>query len=546
MALGADPVISTLKTGDETASQEYISVYNNSSDEVDITNWCLYYVSANTVINPGSTGTKITCFSPPDDDTRLILDGFSYLNLATNELITKIQDFTPDFIFSAKMSATGGHVRLFNASNTEVDRVGWGNASSPEVLATVAHSSSKALFRKNIQDTNYLQDINNNHEDFIEAELTIIPSSGLREEAIIRDYCGNIDGIQDEVPVGYFYDLAGNCVWDICPNISGLQVEVPLGYELNEDQNCQEFKLILPSSKLVITELLPNAKGDDTGKEFIEIYNPNNYEVDLLDYKLILDTSKPKSYEFASQILNPFSFAYFNDTLTKLTLPNSSASLTLVAPNGDVVSQTDIYINPKDDSSWALVDDIWQYTDNPTPGAENVLTVVTSKGGDIIEDELQPCPEGKYRNPETNRCRNIATLVAELSPCAEGQERNPATNRCRSVISSVSSLVPCKAGQERNPETNRCRSISGSSNELVPCAEGQERNPETNRCRKVTSPVAQLASAQVNDIPSKISSGTSWLVYGLIVSGVLAYGVYEWRSGIANVARKLKFWPLKK
>ncbi len=62
----------------------------------------------------------------------------------------------------------------------------------------------------------------------------------------------------------------------------------------------------------------------------------------------------------------------------------------------------------------------------------------------------KPCPEGKERNPETNRCRKIVqakadhakadhksikpTLKKVLKPCPEGKERNPETNRCRKII----------------------------------------------------------------------------------------------------------------
>jgi len=37
----------------------------------------------------------------------------------------------------------------------------------------------------------------------------------------------------------------------------------------------------------------------------------------------------------------------------------------------------------------------------------------------------QPCPEGKERNPRTNRCRKA------MKPCPEGKVRNPKTNRCK-------------------------------------------------------------------------------------------------------------------
>lgn len=57
-----------------------------------------------------------------------------------------------------------------------------------------------------------------------------------------------------------------------------------------------------------------------------------------------------------------------------------------------------------------------------------------SDGGGSAEKEYADCGEGRYRNPETNRCKKIETEAeSTLKPCAEGYERNLETNRCRKV-----------------------------------------------------------------------------------------------------------------
>lgn len=75
------------------------------------------------------------------------------------------------------------------------------------------------------------------------------------------------------------------------------------------------------------------------------------------------------------------------------------------------------------------------------------------------EATLIDCGSGKYRSPETNRCRNVAS-TATLAACKAGQIRNLETNRCRSVATAANMLMPCKEGQERNPATNRCRNVA--------------------------------------------------------------------------------------
>lgn len=212
--------------------------------------------------------------------------------------------------------------------------------------------------------------------------------------------------------------------------------------------------------------------------------------------------------------------------------------------------------------SYAQFSDEWRWTYTPRPFQNNEFMM--SPPEPVV---LKPCPAGQYRNPETNRCRTIEDAVNALAACDEGYERNPVTNRCRKIpvptvlppcdegyernpltnrcrkiqASSTSSLVPCKEGQERNPLTNRCRSIASAVAELLPCDEGYERNPATNRCRKV--------KGVATDIPvSNASAGGStqntpvldpYALSAIGVSGVFAYGLYEWRTEIVERSRRL-------
>ncbi len=530
-ALVGNPVISTVKTGESSsASKEYIAIFNNSSESIDVTDWCVQYTSSS-----DATKTKLVCVKSPDKSTKLFLNPQGYVNFASNEFVAGISDFNPDFIFSAGMSGTSGHLRLLDNSGNEVDKIGWGSAVSPETTAIPTHKSGYVLQRKTA-DFGFLQDTNNNLDDFIEVLLIEIPPSGLEEVVIPVDICTNIDGLQTDMPTGYMYDVNNLCKQDVCANVDGLQELVPSDYESLDGENCLKKIVVLESSVIKITEILPNVSGSDTGNEYIELYNPNDHQVDLSGYKITLNSATPKSFTFSSHLIDPFTFMSFSDSFTKIVLPNTSASLSLIAPAGNVVDVSEVYANPGDDEAWALINNEWQYSNQPTPSAENKTS---SQIPEIVGDEeIQPCPEGKYRNPDTGRCRNLATLVSELLPCSEGQERNPATNRCRSTVTN--NLVACKEGQERNPETNRCRNILTASAQLTPCKEGEERNPETNRCRKIDQAVKSVATAKINDVPSKILSPNNLIIYGVIGGSILAYVFYEWRQEIFRAFAKLK------
>ncbi|MCL2371178.1 hypothetical protein FWC63_00315 [Candidatus Saccharibacteria bacterium] len=140
-----------------------------------------------------------------------------------------------------------------------------------------------------------------------------------------------------------------------------------------------------------------------------------------------------------------------------------------------VVDRVDLP-NSRIGRSWALVNGEW-VTATPTPSADNrtapeFQTSSNTTGGtdpnsetgtastvpelgSVIPEVLPPvehgldgdssggesgladCGPGRYRNPETNRCRNIPT-EPEVKPCAEGYERNPETNRCRRIREQTS------------------------------------------------------------------------------------------------------------
>lgn len=182
--------------------------------------------------------------------------------------------------------------------------------------------------------------------------------------------------------------------------------------------------------------------------------------------------------------------------------------------------------------SYALASDgTWQWTATPQPYGENVITAAVA--------EPAPCPEGKYRNPDTNRCRNLEEVITDLVPCQEGYERNALTNRCRKIASTGTSLTPCKEGQERNPATNRCRSIASAVAELLPCDEGYERNPATNRCRKVQGGNVLGAEYPVEPYKQEGAALATWWVVGGIAALAAGYGVWEWRREIGALGARI-------
>lgn len=535
------------------ATKEFISIYNNTLQDVDVSNWCI----------TNKTDVTIVCLTPEAANIALYLPSYSYATISSDNFATT-QAYPPDIMYPTKNNSSGSIVAgndtitLIDSNGLLVDAVNW-----------TTSLTGGSLLQRNLamNSVDQFVDTDNSSADFQKLTTLVVPMSGLSEVVTLIDLCVNIDGVQDTLPTGYSIDDSGGCLvpTDTCSNIDGLQLVVPDDTVIDADGLCIDSDLCvnLPESQTTvppgyslsgfdvclldlltirINEMLPNALGDDDGNEFIELYNPNTVSVSLSLYKLVVGVSDPKEYSFPNgAVIQPGQYAVFSDEDIPFTLVNSSSQVRLMSSDDQLIDEAPLYDDPPDGSSWARIDSVWQYTNQPTPSSTNIPSAVETDEPDDVEEivtDLKPCASNQYRNPETNRCRLLVTVGATLTPCRDGQYRSEETNRCRSIASDSGTLTPCATDQERNPETNRCRLIASNGSELAPCKEGQERNPATNRCRNVAGSIPEAAFA-VEPVVDTASGFGSWWALGGIVLVALAYAGWEWREEAMRLIRKL-------
>lgn len=265
---------------------------------------------------------------------------------------------------------------------------------------------------------------------------------------------------------------------------------------------------ILPT--LRITELLPNVEGSDDGKEFIELLNTGSEPVNTEGLLFELGVASLKRIALPAAIIEPGKYYYVSNDQLKFSLVNTTGQVKLLTAQGDVIDASYAYENPKDDMAWALIDGVWQYSNQPTPGALNLASLAAPLKP-AAASVLKPCRSDQYRSPETNRCRKIAAATTKK---------------------------PCNADQYRSPETGRCRKIATTATP-TPCKEGWERNQETNRCRKIkamtTADYGVLSAKSTDD-----EQGWYW-VWAIAAAVLLAigYAVWEWRDVLRRTLQKL-------
>jgi len=520
-------------------SEELVEIYNNSDIDINITNWSLDYGSSD-----NTTATKqLAHFMPASSGVGnyTFIPGRKSVLLVSKTFAEQYPDFGYDFIFSDGLVDTSRWISIVDGDKKLVDTVEWGTSVLPFIAegkqAALSPTSTQLIQRK-LLVPGYLQDTDNNFNDFELALPRTLYSYGSIYD--VRDLCLNLVDIQEFLPGGYTSDGLGICsipVPDVCTNLSNIQAEVPKGYKLVNGDSC-----VLDLLPLKITELLPNKAGSDDGNEFIEIYNPNASDVDLTNYVFYIGSSSVNFYHFPSgSHIGPGQYVAFSNSDIKFTLPNTTSNVRLKSADNYPIDETPVYVDPKDDMAWALIDNIWQYTDQITPGSANLLSFIEPEVENIIMSNLQPCAANQYRNLETNRCRLILTSNSVLAACKDGQYRSEETNRCRNIANDISSLMPCAEGQERNPATNRCRSTSlassASNGELTPCKEGQERNPDTNRCRNIA--VMTQAEYQPEQTNESTNNNTLWWSLAGVGAVAISYGIWEWRQEISKFFRKI-------
>lgn len=458
-----------------SAVEEAVVLYNNSSQEIEVTGWCIS--NKNSVAFACFTGTGL----------QYVLPAYSYATVVSsvkaqaNPTQTFSLVYQPTNQSSGSIVAGSDNLVLRNAQQELVDSHSWASGLT----------SSTALYRNKESQ---------NEEHYLDTDMP----SDWRVAS------------QASLPV------------------SQLEV-VEIPDEPSEPEPEAPQETLLP---IQITEILPNAVGSDADAEFIELYNPNSQPVSLDGYALLVGPALEKSYKIPTNaVLEPLLYMVIYNSELSFSLLNSSSRVALKDRNGVVVFEIPAYANPLEGQVWALILEEWRYTATPTPGAENVASLINPSPPLQSGDTQKPCAENQFRNPETGRCKLLPAEEVP-KPCAVTQERNPETGRCR-LIAAAAAPKPCASNQERNPETGRCRLIASATKSPAPCKEGQQRNAETNRCRTIRS--LSKVDGGVQGATSEQQSGQQWYMWaalGGIILLAASYAVWEWRVELKALYQK--------
>ena len=301
-------VLSEVMTGYvDGLSKEFIELYSNQAEAVDISGWSIEYKSA--------TGTSWSKRAIAAQDT--LIEPKQFLVFSTE---TDGNGDTQKL--TSGMSQTGGNVRLRNKEGVVIDQVAWGDGNAPEGSAVGAPAVGQSMARKVVDGSESMVDSDDNSQDF---ELAPEASPG----AFTSKTSDDVDALPQVNPGTSQY------------------------------------------GEVIISELLPDPQSPlaDSTDEFIELYNESTQALSLEGWSIRDNTNHV--FKLAGITIGPKSFLVLKSAQTKISLNNDGDEIFLVDPSGSIVDSTPNYGAAKPGLSWGLADGAWSWLEEPTPGASN-------------------------------------------------------------------------------------------------------------------------------------------------------------------------------
>ena len=110
-----------------------------------------------------------------------------------------------------------------------------------------------------------------------------------------------------------------------------------------------------------------------TTEEWIEIFNKNNFNIDLSDWKIKDSVGSITTYTFPKEsTIKTQGYLVLSRPKTKITLNNDADVLNLIQPNGIVINTVSYEKAPRN-QSFNLINSGWSWSEELTPEAPNII-----------------------------------------------------------------------------------------------------------------------------------------------------------------------------
>jgi len=263
---------------------------------------------------------------------------------------------------------------------------------------------------KNSGEKLELFDNSNNLADSVNCEEGWFAGDNKTKQTMERDYSG--EGWHNS------QDKHGSPKSKNSEGLSLTLPTIPEEKEIIPQENDKKETEVYPSD-IIFNEILPSPEGEDSKEEWIEIFNRNNFEVDLSGWRIADTAGKTTSYVFPEETkIKPGDFFVVYRPITKIILNNDEDGLQLFSPNGDTMDEIS-YEKAVLGQSYSLFGEKWDWV-APTPGKENKKSSereVSDKSSEkeVTNRDLAAIGEQAQNSPKSFTPLLISSIIAILA-----------------------------------------------------------------------------------------------------------------------------------
>ena len=179
------------------------------------------------------------------------------------------------------------------------------------------------------------------------------------------------------------------------------------------NEQTKDVATITYPTGIIVNEVLPNPEGADETDEWIELYNSNNFDVNLSGWQLQDRAGTITTYTIPSVTkIMANGFLVFKRPDTKIMLNNDGDGINLLTPDGKTVDSVG-FINAPLGHAYNKTASEWMWSTTLTPGSTNIITAATKTAPASVTPKVLQTDLSKKKNSVKNDV--VTPELADLS-----------------------------------------------------------------------------------------------------------------------------------